>query len=64
MERVKRFELSTSSLARKRSSQLSYTRITKGCQKYLVLSEMSTGLPDLSSLTRGISQLSSFHCFM
>ena len=27
MERVKRFELSTSSLARKRSSQLSYTRI-------------------------------------
>jgi hypothetical protein len=26
MERVKRFELSTSSLARKRSSQLSYTR--------------------------------------
>ena len=28
MERVKRFELSTSSLARKRSSQLSYTRIT------------------------------------
>ncbi len=28
MERVKRFELSTSSLARKRSSQLSYTRLT------------------------------------
>jgi hypothetical protein len=27
LERVKRFELSTSSLARKRSSQLSYTRI-------------------------------------
>jgi len=42
MERVKRFELSTSSLARKRSSQLSYTRLTvsrRGARDLLPLTE-------------------------
>ena len=46
MERVKRFELSTSSLARKRSSQLSYTRLTvyrQGGEDLLPLAENVNG---------------------
>jgi hypothetical protein len=55
MERVKRFELSTSSLARKRSSQLSYTReiesliVTEEIQKCQFA---STDLFDLNDLRR------------
>jgi hypothetical protein len=54
MERVKRFELSTSSLARKRSSQLSYTRLTiyrQGWQGVLPLRENVNG-PDRLLLGR------------